>query len=90
MKYNWAFKLSIVIINLCLIFITVKYFDIDHKYNKQIDTTNMLKITVDSLKTELFNSNSIVGRYEITLEHLKEVNPVAAKEFENFLSHKTE
>jgi hypothetical protein len=30
------------------------------------------------------------GRYEITLENLKETNPKAAKEFEDFLYSKTE
>lgn len=45
---------------------------------------------VDSLQTELFNANNTVGRYELSLEHLKEVNPKAAKEFENFLNHETE
>ncbi len=29
----------------------------------------------DSLKNELFIKSTIIGRYEITLEHLKEVNP---------------
>lgn len=45
---------------------------------------------IDSLQSELFNANNAVGRYELTLEHLKEVNPKAAKEFENFLNHETE
>ena len=44
----------------------------------------------DSLKSELFISSTIIGRYELSLEYLKEVNPKAAKEFEEFLDHQTE
>lgn len=45
---------------------------------------------IDSLQSELFNANNTIGRYELTLEHLKEVAPKAAKDFEEFLNHETE
>jgi hypothetical protein len=45
---------------------------------------------VDSLQTELFTKQTEVGRYELSLDHLKEVNPKAAKEFETFFEHETE
>jgi len=45
---------------------------------------------VDSLQNELFNVQSINGRYELSLEHLYEVNPSAAKEFDDYLNHETE
>ena len=45
---------------------------------------------IDSLHDENFNSSTEIGRYELTLEHLKEVNPKAGEEFENYLSHETE
>jgi len=35
-------------------------------------------------------ANSIVGRYELTLEHLYEVDPASAKEFDDYLQHETE
>jgi hypothetical protein len=66
---------------------------------EQNKTINTLKDTVrelksqnksDSLQTELFNSQSENGRYELSLEHLKEVDPKAAKEFENFKDTQTE
>jgi hypothetical protein len=44
----------------------------------------------DSLYSEFFNASTVNGRYELSLEHLKEVNPKAAKEFENFYNHETE
>jgi hypothetical protein len=49
-----------------------------------------LQNIVDSLRSEYFIANSIVGRYELTLEHLYEVDPTAAKEFDDFMQHETE
>ena len=45
---------------------------------------------IDSLHDELFNANNTIGRYELTLEHMKEVNPKAADEFEQYMSYETE
>jgi hypothetical protein len=46
--------------------------------------------TLDSLRDEDFIKSTIIGRYELTLEHLKETNPKAAKDFEDYLNHETE
>ena len=46
--------------------------------------------TIDSLHDELFINSVTLGRYELTLDHLQEVNPDAALEFVNFMSHETE
>lgn len=45
---------------------------------------------VDSLHDELFIEKAQNGRYELTFEHLKEVNPKLAKEMEEFMAHETE
>ena len=45
---------------------------------------------IDSLHDELFISKVQNGRYELSLEHLYEVNPKAGKEFTNFMEHETE
>lgn len=45
---------------------------------------------VDSLEEELFMLQTQNGRYELSLEHLYEVNPKAGKEFQNFMEHETE
>jgi predicted nucleic acid-binding protein len=45
---------------------------------------------IDSLQDEMFNAQNINGRYELSLEHLREVNPKAAKQFEDYMSHETE
>jgi hypothetical protein len=45
---------------------------------------------IDSLHDELFQAKVQNGRYELSLEHLYEVNPKAGKEFTNFMEHETE
>ena len=62
---------------------------------KKLSATNKVNIelienTCDSLKDEIFARDVEVGRYELTLDHLKEVNPKAGTEFENYMSHETE
>lgn len=47
-------------------------------------------ILSDSLRSELFNAQNMNGRYELSLDHLKEINPEAAKQFEDFLYKETE
>ena len=44
----------------------------------------------DSLYDELFNAKVENGRYELSLEHLYEVNPKAGKVFQDFMEHETE
>jgi hypothetical protein len=44
----------------------------------------------DSLHDELFNAKVEAGRYELSLEHLYEVNPKAGKIFQDFMEHETE
>jgi hypothetical protein len=45
---------------------------------------------IDSLHDELFIQHTQLGRYELSLQHLYEVNPKAGKEFEDFMEHETE
>lgn len=49
-----------------------------------------LQQTIDSLQSEVFVKSTVIGRYEITLEWLKEKNPKAHQEFENYLTTQTE
>ena len=48
------------------------------------------QVIIDSLSGELFQLQSENGRYEMTLEHLKEVDPKDAKEFDRYYNHETE
>jgi ketopantoate reductase len=45
---------------------------------------------IDSLATENFILKNQNGRYELSLEHLYEVNPTAAKQFDEYLQNETE
>jgi hypothetical protein len=49
-----------------------------------------LTAVIDSLRDEYFIANNAAGRYELSLQHLEEVNPKAAKQFTDFLTHETE
>lgn len=53
-------------------------------------TIDSLKNLADSLHDELFNEKVMNGRYELTFDHLKEVNPKLGKEMEEWMSHETE
>ena len=46
--------------------------------------------TIDSLNDELFQAKVQNGKYELSLEHLYEVNPKAGKQFTEFMEHETE
>ena len=56
----------------------------------QVKQIPMLEHQLDSLRDETFIISTENGRYELSLEHLKEVNPKAAKEFEQYLTTQTE
>lgn len=45
---------------------------------------------IDSLETELFQAQSINGRYELSVEHLYETNPSVAREFDEYFNNETE
>jgi hypothetical protein len=59
-------------------------------WGNDIGTIQSQKQTIDSLQNENFNISVQNGRYEITFDHLKEVNPKLGKEMEDWMSHNTE
>jgi len=61
----------------------IKIYNVPHN----VDSLITLK---DSLYDELFISKAENGRYELSLEHLYEVNPKAGKQFQEFMEHETE
>jgi hypothetical protein len=61
----------------------IKVYNVPHN----IDSLINLK---DSLHDELFIEKVQNGRYELSLEHLYEVNPKAGKQFTEFMEHETE
>ena len=58
-------------------------------YNVPLAVDSLQNI-IDSLNSEVFILQTQIGRYELSLEHLDEVNPKAGKEFTNFMEHETE
>jgi flagellar motor switch/type III secretory pathway protein FliN len=69
--------------------LTICYFQQRELTKLRIETQTQTQI-IDSLNDENFNSRVEVGRYELTLDHLKEVNPKIGKEMEEWMSHETE
>ena len=49
-----------------------------------------LLIQYDSLREDHFNISVENGRYEITFDHLNEINPKLGKKMEDWMSHNTE
>jgi hypothetical protein len=68
-----------------LILLLTTIYEQNNVINKYKANTN-----VDSLQSELFQTQSQLGRYEVALEMLKEEDSVAADHFEYILSTKTE
>ena len=58
-------------------------------YNIPNNVDSLMNIT-DSLHNELFILQTQNGKYELSLEHLYEVNPKAGKEFSDYMEHETE
>jgi hypothetical protein len=92
-KYGLLFLIT----GLACIWLTIKNHDDaqDLEKTEAINTvlqTQTVKMTntIDSLRSELFISSSVNGRYELSLEYLKASNPKAAKQFEDFYDHETE
>lgn len=69
--------------------LTTIYFQ-NERVNQFKFEVKTLQTTVDSLQDELFIRHITNGRYELSLDHLHEVNPKAALEFVNFMNHETE
>jgi uncharacterized coiled-coil protein SlyX len=45
---------------------------------------------IDSLQTKVFQTQTLNGQYEMTLNHLEEANPKAAKQFQDYFLSETE
>lgn len=74
--------------SVALLLVTI--YEQNQAVNRLKDNTVILKEQIDSLNTEVFNLQDINGRYELTVDYLKEVNPKAGKQFEDYLNNETE
>jgi hypothetical protein len=78
-----------LIVGLLLVLLTIIYFK-NKKVNQYKIEVETLQNVNDSLHDELFIRHIENGRYELTFEHLKEVNPKLGEEMEEWMSHETE
>ena len=53
-------------------------------------TIDSLQTKIDSLQSEIFIRNTIVGRYEVAFQLFMERNPEAAKQYGTIISNETE
>ena len=72
-----------------LALLTTIYFQ-NERINQFKVEVKTLQSTTDSLRDENFIKDVEIGRYELTLDYLQEVNPKAALQFVNYMSHETE
>lgn len=61
----------------------IKVYQVPHNIDSLINLN-------DSLHDELFISKSENGRYELSLEHLYQINPKAGKVFTEYMENETE
>ena len=81
--------LSLASVGLLLYTVYEQNEAINRYKTEKVQMKNDIKI-VDSLQTELFQAQSMNGKYEMALEHLKEVNPSSFSIIEAFIEHETE
>ena len=83
-KYKQAFT-----IGAALSVLTICYFQ-QRELTKLRTEVEVVKAEADSIRSEDFIKHTIIDRYEITMEYLKEINPKVAKQTEEWMSHNTE
>lgn len=81
--------LSLASVGLLLYTVYEQNEAINRYKTEKLKVKNDIRI-VDSLQTELFQAQSMNGRYEMALEHLKEVSPSSFDIIEAFINHETE
>lgn len=98
------FKIYGIVATVSFVVLLIKYAKaIDESRAKQVNLTSIqggditkaqtvdsLQNRCDSLYDELFITKVEVSRYELTFEHLKEVDPKLGKQMEDWMAHETE
>ena len=78
-RSKWGLMLAITGI-ICLWLAFTHHSQKREIYEMQ-DQISKMQLQLDSLHDESFNAFTVNGRYELSLEYLKETNPKAAKDF---------
>ena len=90
MTENTLLRAGLALVTVTLLALTVNYTNENSDYKKLKKDIETVKNQNDSLYQELFDIKVEAGRYELSLDHLNETNPKAAKDFEQFYNHETE
>lgn len=91
MKISQVISIGIGVMLLAIaVTTTTKNRELNIQITAQRELIEQKSQLVDSLHAELFNANCIIGRVELSLEHLNEVEPKAFIEYTRFYDHETE
>lgn len=90
MTTETRFKTAFVVSILTSIWLIVMWDNSIITTKEQKTTIDSLIRVNDSLRDESFIKFTELGRYELSVEHLKQVNPKAAKQLTDFLENQTE
>lgn len=88
-KINWAIFWSVFSM-ITILFLNGVILNQRKEITELEGKNEILQATIDSCIDSNFEEHITNGRYEITLETLRERNPKAAAEFEQIMSHETE
>jgi len=81
---------TIVSVSLLLITFVVFYFEQKNEITELKKTITKQTNLIDSLHDENFNSKTMLMRYELTFDHLDEINPEMGLDLINWMNHETE
>ena len=100
MKILTQIRFYVVVVTIAFLSLGINYLNLKDELTKcQTDKGSLsggdiekaeLRALVDSLRDENFIKSTEIGRYEITLDWLKETNPKAHAQFEHYLYTETE
>jgi hypothetical protein len=78
---------TIIVLSFVIVLFYIIY---DQQKQIKLYKSNSLSKNIDSLQTELFQSQSNEGRYEMALEILSQYDSVAAYKFDSLYKNETE
>jgi len=84
-KFNMKGAIAFFLIAMAVLLSGIYYET--HQIKQVLDEKDRI---IDSLQHEVFVTQNMLTRYEITLDQLEKVNPKEALWFVNFMNHETE
>lgn len=87
---------QIIVASICIVLfaISISTLSANRQLHQQVTAQKQFieqrESLIDSLHAEMFILNSQLGRVELSLDHLNQVNPKAFGEFSRFYDHETE